>query len=253
MSRIATRDPGNAHVVPYMWGTTGIGINVDMVRKRLGSDAELDTWDLLFDPETVARLADCGVSLLDTPEEVMPAMLNYLGLDPNSTDEQDLAKATEALLKIRPYVTKFHSSQYINDLANGDICVAHGYSGDILQARDRATEAGNGINIAYIIPREGALMWTDVLAVPADAPHPDNAHKFINFILRPEITAAITNYVAYANANKEATPLVDAEVRNDPGIYPSQAVMERLYLADVLPLRYERKRTRAWTRVKTGN
>lgn len=253
MERVATRDPGNAHVVPYMWGTTGIGINVDMVRERLGADADLDSWDLLFDPETVAKLSDCGVSLLDTPEEVVPAMLNYLGHDPNSTSEEDLDDATEALLKVRPYVTKFHSSQYINDLANGDVCIAHGYSGDILQARDRAAEAGNGVEVAYIIPKEGALMWTDVLAVPSDAPHPDNAHAFIDFILRPEITAAITNYVAYANANKAATPLVDEEVRDDPGIYPPQAVMERLYLADVLPLRYERKRTRAWTRIKTGN
>ncbi|AFK52129.1 polyamine ABC transporter substrate-binding protein [Tistrella mobilis] len=253
MARVAKYDPGNEHLVPYMWGTTGIGYNVKMVKERLGENAPLDSWRLIFDPEVVSKLADCGVSVMDSPDETFPAMLNYLGLDPDGHKVEDVDKVAEAYMKIRPHIRKFHNSQYINDLANGEVCVAMGYSGDILQARDRAQEADNGNEIVYVIPSEGAQLWFDMLAIPADAPHPENAHTFINYILEPKVTAAISDYVAYANANAKATPLVSEDVRNDPGIYPSEETMNRLWVVTPHDLKYERARTRAWTRIRSGS
>jgi putrescine transport system substrate-binding protein len=198
------------------------------------------------------KLADCGISLLDTPQEVFPAALAYLGLDPKSRDLADLDKAAALLENIQPYVRKYHSSQYINDLANGDICIALGYSGDVIQARNRAEEAENGVEIAFRVPREGAQFSIDMLAIPKDAPHPDNAHRFIGYILRPQVIAAISNAVSYPNPNLAATPFVDPAIRDDPGIYPPAAV-ERLFYIDLpAPRAYERARTRAWTRVKSG-
>lgn len=252
MKRLEIVDPGNTYAVPYLWGTTGIGYNVDKVSAALGEDAPVDSWDLVFKPEYMQKLQSCGVALLDAPSEIMAAALNYLGLDPNSFEKADYDKATELLLSIRPYVRYFHSSQYINDLANGDICVAVGWSGDILQARDRADEAGAGVQVAYTIPKEGAAMWFDMMVVPKDAPHPDNAHKFINYILRPDVIANISNYVAYANGNAAADPLVDEEIKSDPGIYPTEAAKAHLYTFKVLPPKVDRIITRAWTRVKTG-
>jgi putrescine transport system substrate-binding protein len=252
MANLAEVDPGNAHVVPYMWGTTSIGYNVDKVAAALGADTPVDTWALIFDPENAEKLADCGISLLDDPTEVISAALIYLGKDPNSTAPEDLAAVTELLGKVRPHIRYFHSSQYINDLANGDLCVAHGYSGDVLQARDRADEAGNNVRVALTIPREGAIIAVDVMAIPADAPHPRNAHAFIDFLLRPEVIAKITDYVAFANPNPASFELLDPEVRNDPGIFPSPAVMERLVSPAELAPADQRARTRAWTRIKTG-
>ncbi|MEQ8234585.1 MAG: polyamine ABC transporter substrate-binding protein [Gammaproteobacteria bacterium] len=248
---LRTHDPQNAYVVPYMWGTTGIGYNVAMVRERLG-DIALDTWQLLFEPDLTARLADCGVTLVDAPSEVFPAVLAYLGLPPARHAAGDIGAAEGVLAEVRPHLRYFHSSQYINDLASGEICVAFGWNGDILIARDRAREAGNGQVIDYVVPREGAPMWFDVLAIPKDAPHPDNAHRFIDFLLRPEVIAAITNAVNYANANAQATPLVAPSIAADPAIYPDAAMRRRLFPAAPTTPEHDRLVTRAWTRIKSG-
>ena len=250
--RVAIYDPENAYSINYMWGTTGLGINVDMVRERLGEDFEYNTWDLVFDPEVAGKLQDCGIFWLDAPEEVIPAALNYLGLDPRSTDPADFAQAQDLLMGVRDTVQKFHSSENINALANGDICVAIGYSGDMLIARDRAAEAANGVNVEYIIPREGALMWFDQMAIPADAPNPGNAHRFLEFILQPENIAAASNYVYYANGNLASQPLLNEDVIGDTAIYPDEATVERLFTILPYDPRTIRVITRTWTTVKTG-
>lgn len=252
MKSLADIDPDNQHLVPYMWGTTGIGYNVKKVREILGDDMPLDTWRLVFDPEIVAKLAGCGVTLMDDATEVFVAARAYLGEDTTDFSKAALEKAAETIMAVRPNIRYFHSSQYINDLANGDICVAHGYSGDILQARDRAVEAGNGVEVAYAVPSEGAVVWTDVMVIPADAPHPEAAHQFINFLLQPDVIAPITNYVAYANANAAATELIDEEIRNDAGIYPPQETRENLIVLKTPTERQIRDMNRSWTRVKTG-
>jgi len=252
MQSLAEIDPDNAHVLPYMWGTTSIGYNKAKLAEHLGADYATDTWSLIFDPQKAAKLADCGISLLDDPTEVFSAALMYLGKNPNSTAKADLDAVTELLAKVRPHIRYFHSSQYINDLANGDLCLAHGYSGDVLQARDRAEEAGNGVDVALAIPREGAIVAVDVMAIPADAKHPENAHRFINFLLQPEVMAQITNYVAFANAVPASLPLLEPEVRDNPGIFPPPDVMARLQAPEELALAAQRARTRAWTRIKAG-
>jgi putrescine transport system substrate-binding protein len=248
----ATADPGNAHGVPYLWSVTGIGFNLALVERALGDTAPRDTLALLFDPGLAAKLAPCGIALLDTPQEVVPAALAYLGRDPRSRDPGDLNRAIALLDRVRPYVRKFHSSQYINDLATGDICVALGYSGDVIQARNRAREAESPVEIGFRVPREGAQMAIDMLGIPADAPHPDNAHAFIDYIMRPEVIAAISNAVSYPNPNLAATALVDPEIRNDPGIYPPEAVRRLLYIDLPAPRAYERLRTRGWSGMKSG-
>lgn len=250
--RLSSYDPGNEYATNYMWGTTGLGINVDMVTERLGEDADLDTWDLLFDPEVAAKLADCGIHMLDSAEDVIQTTLNYIGLEPDSKNPDEIQQAGEVLRAIRPYIQKFHSSEYINALANGDICVAMGYSGDILQARDRAEEAGNNVEVAYIIPREGALMWFDSFVIPADAPHVDEAHEFIDFMLRPEVAAANTNYVYYANGNIASKDLIDAEVLEDTSIYPDDETLDRLFTSTTYEQRVQTVITRLWTSVKAG-
>ena len=247
-------DPNNEHAVPYMWGTNGIGFNVKKIQEILGDDAPVDSWDLLFKPENISKLSACGVSMLDSAAEMFPLALNYLGLDPNSTKPDDYKKnAYDLLSKIRPHVTYFHSSKYINDLANGDICVAIGYSGDIIQAMDRAAEADNGVEIAYVIPKEGTMLWFDMMAVPKDAPHPGNAHAFINFILKPQIAADITNYVWYANPNLASNPLVDPEILEDTSIYPDDTTKKMLFLTQVWPPKITRIANRTWTKIKTGH
>jgi putrescine transport system substrate-binding protein len=249
---VAGADPGNAHGVPYLWSDTGIGFNEEQVRAALGEEAPLDSLALIFDPANAQKLAACGISLLDTPQEVFPATLAYLGLDPKSRDLGDLDKALAALEKIRPYIRKFHSSQYINDLAGGDLCVALGYSGDVIQARNRAREAGNGVGIAFREPKEGAMMSVDMLGIPGDAPHPGNALRFIDYLLRPTVIADITDAVWYPNPNIPATALVKPEIRNDPAVYPPQDIRRRFYVDLPAPPAYERARTRAWTRLKSG-
>jgi putrescine transport system substrate-binding protein len=249
---VATADPGNAHGTPYLWSDTGIGYNETQVRAALEDAAPLDSLALIFDPANAEKLAPCGISLLDTPQEVFPAALAYLGLDPKSRDLGDLEKAFAALQKIRPYIRKFHSSQYINDLANGDLCVALGYSGDVIQARNRAREAGNEQAIAFRVAKEGAMMSVDMLGIPADAPHPENALRFIDYLLRPGVIADTTNAVWYPNPNVPATELVKPEIRNDPAVYPPEDIRRRLYVDLPASPAYERARTRAWTRLKSG-
>jgi putrescine transport system substrate-binding protein len=252
MEDAAAYDPGNEHSVIYMWGTTGIGYNVEAVAARLGEDAPVGSWGLVFDPANAEKLADCGIALLDSPTDMLPAALAYLGLDPTSSDPDDLEKAAQALEAIRPYVRYFHSSQYISDLANGEICAAVGYSGDVFIAADRAAEAENGVEIAYSVPSEGAQQWFDLMAIPADAPNPEAAHRFINFIMEPEITADITNSVWYANANAAAMPLVDAEIASDPAVFPPEEVRAKMFPTVLRDARTDRLMTRLWTRVRTG-
>lgn len=215
-------------------------------------DAPTDSMALIFDKDVVSQFADCGVSLLDSPVEVLPALLNYLGYDPNTEDPEALQAAEDRMMEIRPFIRKFHSSQYIEDLANGDICVAWGFSGDVIQAQARAIEAGNGVDIAYAIPEEGTIVWFDMLAIPADAPNPEAAHAFIDFVLRPEVMADITNYVAYGNAVPASLEFVDEEIRTDPTIFPPDEVQARLFANALVSPRFDRLRTRSWTRVRTG-
>lgn len=252
MAAAASHDPDNAHATIYMWGTTGIGYNIDMVAERLGEDFEVDTWAMIFDPEIAAQLADCGISWLDSPTDMFPAAFAYMGLDPQSTDAADFEAASEMMLAARDHVRYFHSSQYISDLANGETCVAVGWSGDVLQAAERAEEAGQGVNVWYAIPREGAMQWFDLMGIPADAPNPENAHAFIDFIMRPEISAAITNYVWYPNANAASWELVDEEIFTDPAIFPTPEVTETLFTGVSYDSRTDRTATRLWTRVRTG-
>lgn len=252
MERVSVYDPGNQHAIVYMWGTTGIGFNEGMVSERLGDDAPTDSWSLVFDKDVAAKLADCGISVLDAPTELIPAAMNYLGMDPRSINPEEFKKAADLLAEVKPSIRYFHSSQYINDLANGDTCVAVGWSGDVFQARDRADEADNGNTISYVIPKEGALTWFDMMAIPSDAKHPDNAHKFLNFIMEAQITADITNYVWYASANTPAIELIDEEILEDPGIFPPDSVKDKLWAAPVYNAKTDRVINREWTRVKTG-
>jgi len=249
--RTAVYDPGNAHSINYMWGTTGIGYNVGKV-KALMSNAPVNSWRMIFDSTVVGRLAECGVYMLDAGDEMIPAALNYIGEDPNSKDPAVIAKAEAVLMAIRPFIKKFHSSEYIDALANGDICLAVGWSGDVLQARDRAAEADKGVEINYVAPDEGALMWFDQMAVPADAPHPNNAHTFINYIMRPDVMAKASNYVYYANGNKASQKLLNEDVITDTAIYPNEAALKTLYTTTPYDAKTQSIVTRLWTKVKTG-
>ncbi|MCA1489423.1 polyamine ABC transporter substrate-binding protein [Sinorhizobium alkalisoli] len=251
MERTAKYDPGNEYAVDYMWGTTGIGYNVDKMKEILGAD-EKPNWDVIFDPEVAAKFKDCGIHLLDSPTDIIPSALAYLGLDPDSHEQADLEKAAEVLMKVRPYIRKFHSAEYINALANGDICLAVGFSGDIFQARDRAAEANAGVSVDYSIPEQGAQMWFDMLAIPADAPHVDEAHEFINYLMKPEVIAKASNYVFYANGNKASQQFLDKDVLEDTAIYPSDAVMQKLFTVTPFEPREQRVLTRLWTKIVTG-
>jgi putrescine transport system substrate-binding protein len=252
MERIAKTDPENKYSVPYLWGTTGIGYNVNKVKEVLGDDYVVDSWKMVFDPETMAKLASCGVTWLDTPTEMVPTVLNYLGEEPNSFDEAVIDKAAQAMDGVRSHLRYYHSSQYINDLANGDICVAVGWSGDVFQARDRADEAGNGVVIDYVIPKEGGIMWFDMMAIPKDARNVDEAYALIDHMLKPEVMADIQNYVTYASANAAALPMVDEDIRTNPAVYPPEEVKAKLFTLAVLPPEVDRIYTRLWTRLKTG-
>ncbi|MBV2359184.1 polyamine ABC transporter substrate-binding protein [Thalassococcus sp. CAU 1522] len=250
--RTAVYDPGNEYSINYMWGTTGIGVNVGKVTEVLGEGAPINSLAMIFDPANMEKLATCGVHLIDAPVEVVPAALAYSGLDPDRKDDEALAKAEEVLMAVRPYVQKFHSSEYINALANGDICVAFGWSGDILQARDRAAEADNGVEIAYNAPKEGALMWFDQMAIPVDAPNPEAAHVFLNFIMDAQNMAAASNYVYYANGNKASQEFLVEDVIGDTAIYPDAEALDRLYTTTPFPPKEQRTLTRLWTKVKSG-
>ncbi|WP_299728640.1 polyamine ABC transporter substrate-binding protein [uncultured Tateyamaria sp.] len=251
-ARTAQYDPDNAYSINYMWGTTGIGVNVGKVQEILGEDAPIGSLELLFNPANMEKLQACGVHFLDAPAEMIPAALKFIGEDPDSHDPDVIAKAEPVLMGVRPYIQKFHSSEYINALANGDICVAFGWSGDILQARDRAAEADNGVEIAYNAPSEGALMWFDQMAIPADAPNPEGAHKFLNFIMDAQNMAQASNYVYYANGNAASKEFLIEDVIGDPAIYPDEATLENLYTTTPYPARVQRTVTRLWTKVKSG-
>jgi len=251
LKRLEKNDPGNQYAVPYLWGTNGIGYNVDKVKAALGVDT-IDSWAVLFEPENIKKLQKCGVAFLDSADEMLPAVLNYMGLNPNSTNEADYKKAEEKLLKVRPYVTYFNSSKYISDLANGEICVAAGFSGDIFQAQARAKEADKGVNIAYAIPKEGGNLWFDMLAIPADAPDVKAAHAFINYILKPEVIAKVSDEVGYANPNPASDKIMDQDIRNDDVVYPPQEILDRLYVNSELPPKIQRLMTRSWTKIKSG-
>jgi putrescine transport system substrate-binding protein len=251
MSRVALHDPGNAHGVIYTWGTNGIGYNEKMV-KALMPDAPLDSWRLVFDPEVASKIAKCGISVLDSPAEMVRAVLNYLGKDPNSQKAEDLALAEATLAKIRPYIRNINSSEYIEALANGDLCVAVGYNGDVLQARDRARDANKGIEIKYIVPKEGSILWFDMLAIPADAPDIDSAYAFMNYMMIPQVAADVSDFRRYATANAAALPLVQPAVRDDPGIYPPLELRQKLAVQLADSPDQTRAITRVWQKFKTG-
>ncbi len=251
MKRLEKNDPGNQYAVPYLWGTNGIGYNVEKVKAVLGTD-KIDSWAMLFEPENIKKLSKCGVAFLDSADEMLPAVLNYMGRDPNSTNPKDYADAEKKLLAVRPYVTYFHSSKYISDLANGDICVAAGFSGDVFQAKSRAEEAGKGVDVAYVIPKEGGNLWFDMLAIPKDSTNVKEAHAFINYLLQPEVIAQVSDYVGYANPNLKAGDLMDQSVRTDEAVYPPQEVLDKLYVNSELPPKVQRLMTRSWTKVKSG-
>jgi putrescine transport system substrate-binding protein len=247
----AVYDPGNQYSVDYMWITSGVGYNIAAIRARL-ADAPLDSWRMIFDPAVVAKFQDCGVSILDAPSEVVGTVLLFIGRNPNSNSPEDLKAAEKVLHAMRPYVRYVDSSRYIDNLANGDICLVMGWSGDIKQGHDRAAEAGKGVDLAYSIPREGAISNYDVLAIPADAPHLKNAHLFINYLLRPEVAAQNSNLIKYANALSPAIQPLEPGVRSDPGVYPPPEVRARLTPERPRPPDYQRQLTRMWTRFKTG-
>jgi putrescine transport system substrate-binding protein len=251
MNRVGLHDPNNEYSVPYLWGTTGIGYNEDKIKKIFG-DARPDSWNYIFDPKNAAKLKDCGISLLDAPDEILKIVLAWIGRDPNSQKEEDLKAAEAKLTPIRPFLRKIHSSQYIDDLANGELCIAVGWSGDILQARDRAEEAGQGVKISYAIPKEGTIVWFDMLAIPADAKHPKNAHAFINYLMEPQVAANNSNFVNYANGNSASFAMVSDEVKNDPGIYPTPEVKAKLFPSLAYGEDFQRLMNRMWTKFQTG-
>ncbi|MCU1749693.1 polyamine ABC transporter substrate-binding protein [Pseudomonas sp. 6D_7.1_Bac1] len=251
LKAVSVSDPGNSHAFPYMWGSIGIGYNAEKVKAALGVD-KIDSWDVVLKPENLAKLKGCGVSFLDSPTEMLPVALHYLGLPTDSQKKEDIKKAEDLFLKIRPSVTYFHSSKYISDLANGDICVAVGYSGDIQQAKSRAAEAGDKVKISYAIPKEGAGSFYDMVAIPKDAENVEGAYKFMNYLLQPKVMADITNSVRYPNGNAEATQYVNKEITSDPGIYPSAEVQAKLYAIADLPAATQRELTRSWTKIKSG-
>jgi putrescine transport system substrate-binding protein len=251
MSRVALHDPDNAHGVIYTWGTNGIGYNEKMI-KALLPDAPVDSWRMVFDPAVASKIAKCGISVLDSPAEMVRVVLSYLGRDPNSQKPEDLAASEAALNKIRPYIRNINSSEYIEALANGDICLAVGYNGDVLQARDRARDANKGIEIQYVVPKEGSILWFDMLAVPKDAPDPESAYAFLDYMMTPQVAADVSDFRRYATANAAAERLVQAAVRDDPGIYPPKELRQKLAVQLADSPDQTRAITRVWQKFKTG-
>jgi putrescine transport system substrate-binding protein len=251
MERVAAHDPGNRYSLTYLWGTIGLGYNADLVKRALGTDT-IDSWSILLEPQNAKKLAKCGIAILDAPTDVYGSVAIYKGLDPNSEKPEDLKVVEDALAKVRPYIRYFHSSSYINDLAAGEICLALGWSGDVLQARDRGAAAAKPVTVKYAIPKEGAINYFDMLAIPADAPHPDNAHAFLNYLMEPEVIARVTNKVRFANGNSASLPFVDTSIRDDPNIYPGPEVRARLHPDLVESQEFSRDLNRAWTRIRSG-
>jgi putative spermidine/putrescine transport system substrate-binding protein/putrescine transport system substrate-binding protein len=252
MQKLQVNDPGNQYGYPYMWGTAGIGYNVEKVKAIFGNTDVTRSWKLLFDEENIKKLSQCGVAFIDNPTQVLPITLNYLGLPPHSHEPEDYKKAEQALLKIRPYIQYFHASKYISDLANGNVCVVIGFNGDIVQAAASAKEAKNGIDIAYSIPDEGTTLWFDMLVMPKNAPHEKNGYAYMNYLLEPQVIANISNSIHYANPNAAASTFLNPDVRQDAAIYPPKSVMEKLFTVEELPAKIARLTTRLWTKLKTN-
>lgn len=244
-------DPGNEYAIPYMWGTNGFSYNVRMIKERM-PDAPVDSLAMIFDPNVISKFADCGVTFLDSPEDVFPLALAYMGKDPTSQSEADILAATEMVMKVRPYIRQFDSQQYINSLPNGENCISMSWSGDYATAAGRAAEAGIDIELAYTVPKEGTNIWYDGMLIPADAPHPTNAHLFLDYMMRPEVIAAATNFTYYANANVPAKEFVLPEILEDPAIYPTEEIMQRGFPSVIRSQELDRVITREWTRIKTG-
>jgi len=251
-ARLAVYDPGNQYAVNYMWGTTGIGYNARKAREVLGAEGTIDSWDVVFKPEAIAKFKDCGVHVLDAADDVFAAALAYLKLDPNTKEQVDLEKAADLLTKIRPFVRKFHSSEYLNALASGEICLVLGYSGDVKQAQKRAVESKSGIEIAYAIPKEGAQLWFDNLAIPKDAKNVAEAHALIDYLLRPDVAAKNSNVISYANGNAASRALIDKAIIEDKTVYPDDATMKTFYTIQSHDQKTQRLMNRLWTRIKTG-
>jgi putrescine transport system substrate-binding protein len=251
MARVASSDPGNAHGAIYLWGSTGLGMIPDRIRK-LAPDAPLDSWDVLFKPEYAKRIAACGITMMDSATDVIPSVLHYLGHSQDSTSPEDLADVEKALMRIRPYIRNFASGGALEQLATGQTCLVLDYSGDVIQAEARANEAKKGVKVVYVAPKEGAQVAFDMLAIPADAPHPDAALAFINFLLQPPVMAGITNVTRYPNAVPASLPLIKPEIANDPSIFPTPAQMATFFTVGPVPQSAERPRSRMWARFKAG-
>ncbi len=251
-SRLAAYDSGNQYAVNYMWGTTGIGFNAKSVRDRFGPDGKIDSWDIIFKPDNLAKFRDCGIHMLDSADDILPAALSYLGLDPNTAGPAEYEKMAEAFKPVREYIATFDNSNYLTSLPNGELCVANSWSGDYGVAKTRAAEAGLDINLQYFVPKTGAPAWFDLWCMPADAKNKDNGYAFIDYMLRPEVIAACTDYTGYANANKAATPLVDESIRNDPAVYPDAETLGRMYTPKPQSEEQDRDITRAWAQIKAG-
>ncbi len=249
--RVSLHDPGNEHSVNYLWGTSGVGYNEDKIKAAM-PDAPIDSFAMFYDPKVVSKFKDCGVAVLDAPSEVVGTVLIYLGKEANSEKPEDLAAAEKVLTSVRPYIKYINSSKYIEDLANGELCLALGWSGDVLQSRDRAVEAGNGVKIKYLIPKEGAVMFFDMLAIPADAKHVKNAYLFIDYLLRAEVAAKNSNFVNFANSNAASFSMISEDIRNDRGLYPTDEVKAKLVPDLAESAQFTRLLTRSWTRFKTG-
>jgi putrescine transport system substrate-binding protein len=250
--QLAAYDPGNQYAVNYMWGTVGIGYDVKKAREILGRGREIDSWNAVFGPGELAKFKDCGVYMLDSADDILPAALHFLGRDPNSTDPGDLENAAGLVAKVRPAVRKFHSSEYLNALAGGEICMVVGFSGDVKQAQKRAVEAKNGVEIGYVVPKEGAQMFFDNLAIPKDARNVVEAHAFIDYMLRPEVAAKNTDFLSYANGNLASQSLIDPAILSDRTVYPDEAAMARLYTIKVHDAKTTRLMNRLWIKIKTG-
>jgi putrescine transport system substrate-binding protein len=250
--QLATYDPGNNYGANYMWGTTGIGYNIKAAEKILGPGAKIDSWDIVFKPENLSKFKDCGIHMLDSADDILPAALSYLGIDPNSTKQADLEKAADLVAKIRPFVRKFHSSEYLGALASGEICFVVGWSGDVMQARSRAEEAKSGVEIGYTIPKEGAQMFFDNLAIPSDAKNVAEAYALIDYLYRPDVAAKNSNFLSYANGNLASQKLIDPKILNDKNIYPDEATQKKLFVITARDPATQRIINRLWTKVKTG-
>ena len=252
MKKLEVNDPGNLYGFPYMWGTAGIGYNVDKIKAIFGTTDVTRSWGLFFDENNIKKLSQCGVAIIDNPTQILPITLNYLGLPHHSHEPADYKQAEQALLKIRPYVQYFHASKYISDLANGNICAVIGFNGDVVQAAASAKEAGNGVNIAYSIPDEGSTLWLDMVVMPKNAPHASNGYAYMNYLLAPQVIANISNQIHYANPNLAADSYLAPDVKQDPAIYPPKEVVDKLFTVEDLPASIARLSTRLWTKLKTN-